>query len=162
VAASGRGDDADQAPVQPATGAEPLAVAAALLHDFNTGYGDPSPGPEALAARLRTLVDAGDTEVLLAAGSDGVAVLRFRPSLWSTAEECYLAELYVVPTKRGRGLGRALLRSSVQRARERGCDLIELATSEDDVAARHVYEAEGFRRTEGAGGPLAFHYEREL
>jgi hypothetical protein len=29
-------------------------------------------------------------------------------------------------------------------------------------AARHLYAAEGFRRTEGDGGPLTFHYEREL
>ena len=37
----------------------------------------------------------------------GVAVLRFRPSLWSQVDECYLAELYVVPGRRGSGLGRA-------------------------------------------------------
>ena len=30
------------------------------------------------------------------------------------------------------------------------------------MAARHLYESEGFRRTEGDGGPLTFHYEREL
>ncbi len=39
---------------------------------------------------------------------------------------------------------------------------MDLSTSEDDVAARHLYEAEGFRRTEGEGGPLTFHYEREI
>jgi len=50
----------------------------------------------------------------------------------------------------------------VARAVARRCDVIDLATSEDDVAARHLYEAEGFHRTEGEGGPLAFHYEREL
>ena len=30
------------------------------------------------------------------------------------------------------------------------------------MAARHLYEAEGFRRTEGEGGPLTFHYEMDL
>jgi hypothetical protein len=39
---------------------------------------------------------------------------------------------------------------------------MDLATTEDDAAARHLYESEGFRRTEGEGGPLAFHYELEL
>ena len=38
-------------------------------------------------------------------GPDGLAVLRFRPSLWSEGLECYLAELYVVPRLRGRGWG---------------------------------------------------------
>ena len=39
------------------------------------------------------------------ADAEGVAVLRFRPSLWSLVDECYLAELYVVPGRRGGGLG---------------------------------------------------------
>ena len=64
------------------------------------------------------------------------------PSLWSEANECYLAELYVVPGRRGGGLGRVLLRACIDRAVARRCDLIDLATSEDDVAARHLYEAE--------------------
>jgi ribosomal protein S18 acetylase RimI-like enzyme len=154
--------DAVQAPVTLAVGADALAVAARLLHDFNTDYDEPSPGADALAARLAEVVADGGTEVLVVGEADGVAVLRFRPSLWSRAEECYLAELYVVPARRGDGRGRALLRACVDRARERGCDFIDLATSEDDVAARHLYESQGFRRTEGDGGPLAFHYEREL
>ncbi len=142
-----------------------FAVAGRLLHDFNTEYDDPSPGAEALAARVAELVGAGATDVLLeddAEGSRAVAVLRVRPSLWSTADECYLAELYVAPDHRGSGLGRTLLRACIERARERGCDFIDLSTSEDDVAARHLYEAEGFRRTEGEGGPLTFHYEMDL
>ncbi len=142
-----------------------FAVAGRLLHDFNTEYDDPSPGAEALATRVAHLLAAGSTEVLLGGepgDAAGVAVLRFRPSLWSAAEECYLAELYVAPDHRGSGLGRALLRACVERARERGCDVIDLATSEDDVAARHLYEAAGFRRTEGEGGPLTFHYEMDL
>lgn len=154
--------DAGSRSVTLAADAEALAVAGRLLHDFNTEYDDPTPGPPALAARLGQLVDDGGTEVLLLAGAAGVAVLRFRPSLWSLADECHLAELYVVPAHRGSGMGRVLLRACVERAVARGCDFIDLATSEDDVAARHLYESEGFRRTEGDGGPLAFHYEREL
>jgi len=159
--------DAGHAPVRLALEPDTLAVAGRLLHDFNTEYDDPSPGAPALAGRLGALVNDGDTEVLLvgddgAGSAEAVAVLRFRRSLWSSADECYLAELYVVPGRRGSGLGRLLLRASVDRAIVRRCDLIDLATSEDDVAARHLYESEGFRRTEGEGGPMAFHYELEL
>jgi hypothetical protein len=39
---------------------------------------------------------------------------------------------------------------------------MDLGTTEDDVAARHLYEKCGFRRTEGGAGPLMFVYEREL
>jgi hypothetical protein len=35
-------------------------------------------------------------------------------------------------------------------------------TSEDDRLAHRLYEAAGFRRTEGEGGPLMVAYEREL
>ena len=154
--------DAAHASVTLATGRDALAVAGLLLHDFNTEYDDPTPGPHALAARLEQLVADGATEVLLVGDAEGVAVLRFRPSLWSLADECYLAELYVVPGRRGSGLGRVLLRACVDRAIVRRCDFMDLATSEDDAAARHLYESEGFRRTEGEGGPMAFHYELEL
>ena len=111
---------------------------------------------------LEQLVADGATDVLLVGEAEGVAVLRLRPSLWTRADECYLAELYVIPGRRAGGLGRALLRGCLERAVARGCDFIDLATSEDDVAARHLYESEGFRRTEGDGGPLTFHYELEL
>ncbi|HET6968937.1 MAG TPA: GNAT family N-acetyltransferase [Ornithinibacter sp.] len=154
--------DAGHAPVTLAAGRDALAVAGRLLHDFNTEYDEPTPGPTALAKRLKGLVADGDTEVLLVGDGEGVAVLRFRPSLWSLANECYLAELYVVPGRRGNGLGRVLLGACIDRAIVRGCDYLEVATSEDDVAARHLYESEGFRRTEGEDGPLTFHYEHEL
>jgi hypothetical protein len=35
-------------------------------------------------------------------------------------------------------------------------------TSEDDRLALRLYEAAGFRRTEGEGGPLMVAFEREL
>ena len=154
--------DAGHAPVTLATGPHDLADAGRLLHDFNTEYDDVTPGAAALADRLALVVAEGDTDVLLVGQADGVAVLRYRRSLWSGADECYLAELYVVPARRGSGLGRLLLRACVDRAVLRGCDFMDLATSEDDVGARHLYESEGFRRTEGDDGPLTFHYEREL
>lgn len=174
VLVPGAGRDAGQPTVVLATTAEALAVAGRLLHDFNTEYDDVTPGASALAARLTALVAGGATDVLLVEGTEGAAgaqgtqdaagvgVLRYRPSLWTAADECYLAELYVVPGARGRGLGRVLLRACLARARERGCDWIDLSTSEDDVAARHLYESEGFHATEGPGGPVTFHYEREL
>ena len=144
-----------------ATTPEALAVAARLLHEFTTAYDDPSPGPEALAARLSSLVAAGDSDVLLG-GARAVAVVRYRPSLWSEADEAYLAELWVDPSARRRGLGRALLRAALERARNRGCDLLDLATSEDDHEARTLYESEGLHATEGPGGPTAYHYEIDL
>lgn len=137
-------------------------LAARLLADFNDEYGDPRPPVEQLTARLRELMEAGETAVALADDDLGVAVLRLRPNLWSAAREAYLAELYIVPPRRGQGLGGALLRHTLALARELGCDRIELGTSEDDVAARKLYEKSGFTRHEGEGGPLMFVYEQDF
>jgi ribosomal protein S18 acetylase RimI-like enzyme len=135
-----------------------------LLHDFNTEYEDFTPGPEKVAARVRELLAGGDTVILLAGDEpDGVAVLRFRRSIWIEALECYLAELYVIPDKRGRGIGRALMDEVFQVARAEGAAHIELNTSDDDVAARALYESLGFTNREGKpDGPLMYYYEREL
>jgi ribosomal protein S18 acetylase RimI-like enzyme len=135
-----------------------------LLHDFNSEYDEPTPGPDRLAERIRRLLADGDTAVLLGGkGPDGVAVLRFRAAIWSDAPECYLAELYVVPQSRGRGLGRALMETAIEVARARGADHMDLGTSEADVAARSLYESLGFINREGGrDGPLTYFYERDL
>lgn len=156
-----------------------------LLDDFNREYEWPSPGADALAERVGELLAGPGFAVLLIGGSRdgepaasaggeasqdagdemplGLAVLRFRPSLWSRAQECYLAELYVVPDRRGEGLGRALLGAALELARAEGADHIDLGTSDDDTAARGLYESFGFtNRENGPDGPLMYVYEREL
>ena len=156
-----------EGPIAPAVRVASPAEAAAigqLLHDFNSEYDEPTPGPDRLAERIRRLLAGGDTIVLLGgAGPEGVAVLRFRAAIWSDAPECYLAELYVVPEHRGRGLGRALMEGAIEVARARGADHMDLGTSEDDIAARSLYESLGFiNREGGSDGPLTYFYERDL
>jgi ribosomal protein S18 acetylase RimI-like enzyme len=135
-----------------------------LLHDFNSEYDEPTPGPRRLAERVRQLLAGRDFTVLLGgAGPDGLAVLRFRPSIWSEALECYLAELYVVPDRRGQGLGRALMQAAIELARREGADHMDLGTAEDDVAARALYERLGFSNREGKpDGSVNYFYERAL
>jgi ribosomal protein S18 acetylase RimI-like enzyme len=130
-----------------------LGQVAVLLDRFNREYDEPTPGPEPLARRLAELED---TEVLVIGEPIcGLAVLRFRRSLWTPGLECYLAELYIVPGRRGAGMGRALMEAVLELARERGADYIELNTDEGDTVARALYESLGFAGT-------AYYYEREL
>jgi len=128
-----------------------------MLHDFNVEFDDPTPAPGVLADRMRELVDSDDTVVLLAGkGPDGLSVLRFRRAIWSEGLECYLAEFYVKPSQRGRGIGRVLLDSSLHEARQRGADTIDLGTDETDTVARHLYESHGFtNRANGKGAQLS-------
>ena len=143
------------------------AEAAQLLHDFNVEYDEPAPPPEAIAVRLRKLIGGKHVVALLtrdnASGTAvGVAVMRLQPSLWSDAQEAYLAELYVTPNQRGKGYGRELITEAMRAARERSATYAYLITSEADERAQRLYESAGFRRTEGPGGPLMLAYEREL
>jgi ribosomal protein S18 acetylase RimI-like enzyme len=148
-----------------------------LLHAFNTEYNDPTPSPAALSQRLKTLLATGDTAVILgelaattpgapnAAAPDapaGLAVLRFRPSLWSENLECYLAELYVKPAHRGHGLGKSILAAAIDLAREKGADYMDLGTSADDQTAIKLYQSMGFTNRERPDGPIMYVFEREL
>jgi ribosomal protein S18 acetylase RimI-like enzyme len=135
-----------------------------LLHNFNREFEEPTPGAARLAERVRQLLADGEISVLVA-GSEpcGMAILHFRPSLSTDALECYMSELYVVPARRRRGLGRGLMDAAVELARGRGADQMDLATSEDNVAARRLYESAGFSNREGsANSPVMYFYEREL
>jgi ribosomal protein S18 acetylase RimI-like enzyme len=136
-----------------------------LLHAFNAEYDEPiNPPADWLAQRVAALIASGDTDVLLVDDPPaGLAVMRYQASIWTDGLECYLAELYVIPVRRGQGLGRALMEAALQRARGRGADYMLLGTSETDTAARALYESMGFiNRERGPDGPLMFFYERDL
>jgi ribosomal protein S18 acetylase RimI-like enzyme len=140
------------------------SVVAQLLHDFNRELDEPAPPVNRLAERVAELIESGDTIVILVGeGPDGLAVLRFRPAIWSSGLECYLAELYVRPSSRGHGMGRSLMEAALAAARERGADTMEIAVDEPDAAARRLYESLGFsNRSGGTSGPLMYIYERDL
>jgi GNAT superfamily N-acetyltransferase len=65
-----------------------------------------------------------------------------------------VAELYVVPARRGQGLGRALMEAALREAKRRGADTMDIGIDEPDVAARRLYESLGFtNRVGGDDGP---------
>jgi ribosomal protein S18 acetylase RimI-like enzyme len=135
-----------------------------LLHDFNVEFDERTPGPGAIAERVRQLLAVEEIAVLLTATeAHGLVVLRFRPALYGDALDCYVEELYVVPQRRGQGLGRALMEAAIALARRKGAAHMDLGTGEDDTAARALYESLGFNNRGGRpDGPLNYVYEREL
>jgi ribosomal protein S18 acetylase RimI-like enzyme len=136
-----------------------------LLHAFNEEFDDPTPGPEFIAARVRDLVSSDAATFLLVGDPPvGIAMVRFRETVWSDKLDAYLEELYVVPERRGEGLGRAIMERALELARERGAGRIDLGTAVDDRAARALYESLGFTNFEKPGNPATrmLFYEREL
>jgi ribosomal protein S18 acetylase RimI-like enzyme len=137
---------------------------AQLLHDFNTEFSTPTPGIDALSERTAALMADGEITVLLGGERpDGIAVLRFRPSMYSDTLDAHLEELYVAPERRGQGIGRALLEAAMTTARETGAARMDIGTSEDDTAALGLYESLGFTNLERLpDGPRMLFYERDL
>jgi ribosomal protein S18 acetylase RimI-like enzyme len=55
------------------------------------------------------------------------------------------------------------MQTAIEIARAEGATYMDLGTSEDDVAARALYESLGFSNREGRpDGPVNYFYEREL
>jgi GNAT superfamily N-acetyltransferase len=136
---------------------------ARLLHDFNTEFDTPTPGPEVLAGRLRALL-AGDETFAVVAGSPPVAValVTVRPNVWYDGRVALLDELYVRPDLRGRGIGSAIVERLVATAREGNVDLVEINVDEGDVDAQRFYRRHGFSMTEDGSTERAFYLWREL
>jgi len=149
--------------VRRATAADAADIAR-LFTDFNDEFDEPTPEPEVAAQRIAQHIERGDsTFLVIGDGPEGFAQLRYRASLYAKGTEAHLQELYVVPGQRGRGLGRVLLDAAMEEARTAGAGFIDLATSEDDVAARGLYESAGFINREGKpDGPVMYVYERVL
>ena len=58
-----------------------------------------------------------------------------------------LYDIVVDPTRRGRGVGRALLEATVAALRSRGSPQVVLSTADRNAAAQRLFESAGFRRT---------------
>ncbi|HEX8205881.1 MAG TPA: GNAT family N-acetyltransferase [Solirubrobacteraceae bacterium] len=132
---------------------------ARMLHDFNTEFGEPSPEVEVLARRLESLLARDDVAALLA-GEEGLALLTFRPTVWDEGPVALLEELYVVPDRRGQGIGGELIEHAFAVSRERGAETFQVNVDEPDVDAQRFYEAHGVSAT--VDGERAFYFERRL
>jgi len=130
---------------------------ARLLIAFRNHYGRDRPSDNAMLAVVDRLLESPDVDFLLAsAGDDGEAVgvcqLRYRLSIWTSAPDCWLEDLFVEEHARGTGCGAALVEAALARARERGCRRVELDTNEDNAAALALYRRFGFSER-SKGGP---------
>lgn len=144
-------------------GVEDAAEIARLLHDFNMEFEEETPPVVELTRHAERMLREGEMTVLLAGdGPDGLALLRFRPSVWTEKQEAYLQELYVVPGLRSRGIGQALMEAIIATCRARDAAWIELNTGETDTAARGLYRKFGFTNEEGPEGASMLYYEREI
>jgi [ribosomal protein S18]-alanine N-acetyltransferase len=64
--------------------------------------------------------------------------------VWLVADEAELLNIAVHPESRGQGLGKRLLRASLDQIREAGGTRMHLEVREDNLAARALYTGFGF------------------
>jgi GNAT superfamily N-acetyltransferase len=76
----------------------------------------------------------------------GLACTSFTWSLEHGGQSAWLEELYVVPERRGAGVGTRLLSAARERARAAGARAIDLEVEESHARAERLYVREGFRR----------------
>jgi GNAT superfamily N-acetyltransferase len=134
-------------------GVEDAATLGRLLEDFNVEFETETDPADVLAARFaRLLAGPAAYAVLAEDGADpratGFGLVTLRPVVWFDGPAATLDELYVVPDRRDRGTGSALLAAARAEARRRGCPEMHINVDEVDVDTRRFYERHGFVNVE--------------
>lgn len=70
----------------------------------------------------------------------GIVHWLVHPSTWSTRGYCYLEDLFVSPTARGGGVGRALIDHVRRWAEDAGVEKVYWLTAESNSTARALYD----------------------
>ena len=132
---------------------EEAADVTRLLVAFRDWYRKPGPSDASLRASVERLIGTAGTEYVLGAAGDdlpaAVAQVRYRHSVWTGADDCWLEDLYVDAGARGGGMGRAMVEAVLDRARDRGCGRVELDVDDDNAPARALYASLGVAEKSG-------------
>jgi GNAT superfamily N-acetyltransferase len=146
------------------------ADAAAIVTVLDTYAGDEWGGGQALPPDVREqlvpgLRRHGRTLVLLAreAGEAiGVAICFWGFSTFKARPLLNVHDLAVVPGRRGRGAGAALLAAAEAEARDAGCCKLTLEVQDTNLRARGLYERVGFRQFTLNGANATLFLEKPL
>lgn len=100
---------------------------------------------------LRERLDQNQSVLFLCVNSDSKEPLGFTQlypvfSSMRASKNWILNDLYVVPEQRGKGIGRRLIGTALDFARQEGASWIQLSTATDNLTAQGLYEAVGFKR----------------
>ncbi|WP_431936517.1 N-acetyltransferase family protein [Micromonospora sp. RP3T] len=121
----------------------------ALLADDVLGRTRDRPEVDAAYERAFADLDADPRNHLIVADDGGELVgcfqLTYIPGLGRHgAERALIEAVRVRADRRGRGVGRTMMRWAIDRAREQGCALVQLTTDKQRVDAHRFYRDLGF------------------
>ncbi|HKQ16334.1 MAG TPA: GNAT family N-acetyltransferase [Steroidobacteraceae bacterium] len=105
---------------------------------------------QALERATRGLVEDHSLGRILTARLEGelvgVAVVSFLWTLEHGGPAAWLDEVYVLPSRRGQGIGKQLIEAAMQIASESGCIALDLEVDAGHEAAERLYQRMDFRR----------------
>jgi ribosomal protein S18 acetylase RimI-like enzyme len=118
-----------------------VAAMARLVPQLSTSH--PPPDAAALSA-----IVASDASVLLLAEEDGEVVGAMTLVVFTipTGVRAWIEDVVVDEVARGRGVGDALNRAAIERAREAGARTVDLTSRPSREAANHLYRRLGFEQ----------------
>ncbi len=132
--------------VEIATSSTPALVEAVERLVPQLSRSNPPPSPDELAS----IVESPATDLFVATDDDGtvlgmstLAVFRIPTGL-----RAWIEDVVVDDAARGRGVGAALNRAMIDRARERGCVTVDLTSRPSREAANRLYQKLGFQPRE--------------
>jgi len=71
----------------------------------------------------------------------GFAIHHFHDSTWVKTPDCYLEDLFIDETIRGKGVGRALIDDLIAISKEKGWSRLYWHTDENNQLARKLYDS---------------------
>ncbi|BBL81116.1 hypothetical protein RxyAA322_29700 [Rubrobacter xylanophilus] len=123
----------------------------ALMCELARVVGDSPPSRQAVARRLRELLEEPRAGVMVAeSGGSVVGAVSYwiKPDLAHGDTVVEVPTLVVREGLRREGIGRRLMEGVRRRGTERGAALVELVTTPANVAAREFYRSLGFVETD--------------
>ncbi len=126
-----------------------LVAIARLLADDGLGRGRERPGDPAYARAFRAMSAQAGNVYLVAEETDGALAGCLQYTLIhglsrTGASRAQIEGVRVSAARRGAGIGEALMRAAIARARADGCALVQLTTDRARADAHRFYERLGF------------------
>lgn len=112
-----------------------------LARGYKTFYATPTTAAEFSIAWERLLAQDGvhGLGAFVDGRLVGIAHFLFHTSVWATSN-CYLQDLFTLPTARGQGVARSLIEAVAAEARAHGAARYYWLTQEHNAVARALYD----------------------
>lgn len=142
-------NDTSQLIIRPALRADLDAIVRLIAEDESGLHADGPDADRSCYERAFEAIREDPRNELFVAEADGEVTgtfqLTYLPHIFDNGcERAQIEALFVACAARGRGIGGALVRFALDRARERGCTMAQLNSNKSRINAHRFYEAAGF------------------